>query len=104
MKTITKKKLNQIVTLLKPYKPQKIILFGSTAKGTSKKTSDIDLLIIKPTKEPFWERQKRIVKLLKTDFEVDAFVLTPREIEKALKETQPFIYDIINEGQVIYEA
>jgi predicted nucleotidyltransferase len=34
-------------TLVKYYKPEKIILFGSTARGDYHTNSDIDLLIIK---------------------------------------------------------
>lgn len=108
LKSMRKKKIEEriehIISLLKPYKPKKIILFGSTAKGKNKKNSDIDLLIIKDTTLPFWKRQKEIVKFLKTDIDIDAIVLTPKEVEKALKQTQPFIYDIIKEGKVIYEA
>ncbi|MDR0485834.1 MAG: nucleotidyltransferase domain-containing protein [Elusimicrobiota bacterium] len=38
--------INQIVERLKPADPYKIVLFGSYAKGTADKDSDIDLLVI----------------------------------------------------------
>jgi len=39
--------------LIRDYKPQKIILFGSGAKGKTGPTSDIDMLIIKKTRKRF---------------------------------------------------
>lgn len=36
-------------TLVKNYKPEKIIIFGSYADGKINKNSDIDILIIKNT-------------------------------------------------------
>lgn len=40
-----------LVKKLKPLHPEKIILFGSYAKGGTRANSDIDLLIIKRTKK-----------------------------------------------------
>jgi len=97
------KHIQKLISQLSPYRPEKIILFGSAAKGRFAKGSDLDILIIKKTSQPFWQRQKRIALLLKTNLDVDAFVMTPQEVKKALREIQPFIYDIIKEGKVIYE-
>ena len=41
------KNLNQIIKDLKPYKPEKIILYGSCDRDDFEKDSDIGLLIIK---------------------------------------------------------
>ncbi len=37
--------------IVKHYKPEKIILFGSFARGEEKPSSDVDLLIIKKTEK-----------------------------------------------------
>jgi uncharacterized protein len=97
------KKVDQVVEKLKKYNPSKVILFGSAAKGDGTADSDVDVLVVKDTNESFWKRQKRVASLIDTDFAVDAFVLTPLEVDTALKEVQPFIYDVINEGKIIYE-
>ncbi len=99
-----KKKISRLLQSLKPYKPEKVILFGSAAKGLDDKNSDLDILIIKKTADSYWERQKKVAKMLSVDCEVDAFVLTPAEVHQAVKKVQPFIYDIVNYGKVIYEA
>lgn len=98
-----KDSIKKLITSLKPYQPQKIILFGSAALGKAKPGSDLDILIIKKTKEPFWERQRRVTAFIKTDVSVDAFVLTPQEFKKSLRQVQPFIYDVAHQGRVIYE-
>ncbi|MBI5417073.1 nucleotidyltransferase domain-containing protein, partial [Candidatus Poribacteria bacterium] len=61
------------------YKPDKIILFGSYAKGQTDSDSDIDLLIVKNSKIRRDERDKEIRKLLEEiKFPLDIFVYTPR--------------------------
>jgi len=39
--------------IVEKYKPEKIIIFGSFAWGKPSKDSDVDLFIIKNTKNPF---------------------------------------------------
>ena len=39
--------------IVKKFNPHKIILFGSYAKGTATKDSDVDLLIVLPIDEKF---------------------------------------------------
>ncbi|MFH1245688.1 MAG: nucleotidyltransferase domain-containing protein, partial [Candidatus Omnitrophota bacterium] len=46
------------------YNPEKIILFGSYAKGNSGRNSDIDLLVVKNSSRRRDERDKEIRKLL----------------------------------------
>lgn len=58
--------LEQIVSDLLPYQPQKIILFGSMARGDCHEFSDIDLLIIKNTDTRFIDRIGEVFKLLRT--------------------------------------
>jgi len=50
------KSLAALLDALKAYHPQKIILFGSAARGEADAESDLDLLVIKETREPFVER------------------------------------------------
>lgn len=93
--------ISQIISQLEPYHPEKIILFGSHAYGKPSKDSDIDLVLIKKTKEPFNLRLKKARMLLRTTTPVDIFVFTPQEFKKASK-TNPFIQEISAKGRVIY--
>ena len=95
----------QIVKLLKPYNPEKIFLFGSSAWGKSTKDSDIDLLIIKKTKKPHFKRiPEARLYLFKINRAFDILVMTPEEIRKRLKLKDFFIEEILKKGILLYEA
>lgn len=93
--------ISKIVSQLEPYRPEKVILFGSYAYGKPGKDSDVDLVLIKNTKESFTKRLKQVRMLLRTTTPVDVFVFTPQEFEKAAK-TNPLIYEISKKGKVVY--
>jgi len=96
-----KKIINRII---KKYKPEKIILFGSFAWGKPDKDSDLDLFIIKNTKEKKLERIYKVYKLLwDKKIPLDVLVYTPKEIKKRLALGDFFIEDIIKNGKLLYE-
>lgn len=99
------KHINQIVKNLKRYKPKKVILFGSRAWGKPGKDSDIDLLIIKKTKQNPYKRIPEARSYLHdVDWAFDLLVLTPAEVEKRLRLGDFFIENIIKKGKVLYES
>jgi len=103
-----KKELKKITDkIVKGYKPEKIVLFGSLANGNIRKNSDIDLLIVKDTKEKYWDRVKKVINKCLDDtwFSVDFFVVTPEELERARQENRFFItQEVFPKGKVIYET
>ena len=94
---------NQII---KKYKPQKIILYGSFARGDFGKDSDIDMLIIKESKKTRPERASDVYRLT---WEVDRtlpfepLVFTPKELEQRLKLGDPFFLTILKEGKTLHD-
>lgn len=95
-----KKVKDQIV---KKYKPEKIILFGSFAYGIPNEHSDIDLLIIKKTKEARRERIQKVFESFESILPVEPLVYTPQELEIRLGMRDYFLQDAVNKGKVIYE-
>lgn len=93
--------VTNIINQLKPYNPEKIILFGSYAHGKPTEDSDVDLLVIKKTSSPFLERQKQVHLLLRTVTAIDVFVLTPKEFKKA-KQDNLFIKEAVETGKIVY--
>jgi len=87
--------------LKKEYKAQKVILYGSYAKGEATEDSDVDLFIIAPTNERFFQRMATVLGLirdLKKGIPIEPIVLTAEEVEKRIKVGDQFIQEIIEEG------
>lgn len=96
--------IEKIVENIKPYNPEKIILFGSHAWGKPHKDSDFDLMVVKRTREKYFDRAFRVRKLLRGVNEAfDIIVMTPAEIKKRQKINDFFIGDILKEGKILYE-
>ncbi|PMP66830.1 MAG: nucleotidyltransferase domain-containing protein [Thermodesulfobacterium geofontis] len=102
-KIYLKKNLEKLLPRFEKLNPEKVILFGSLAKGNIHKESDIDLIIIvKDIPSKFLQRLEKVYNILDPDFSVDILVYTPEEIEK-MKEKNPFIKKALEEGIVLYE-
>jgi predicted nucleotidyltransferase len=85
------------------FRPEKIILFGSYAYGTPHAESDVDLLVIMPTRDVV-AQSIRIGLAFERPFSHDLIVRTPRQIERGLKEDDWFLREIVEKGKVLYEA
>ena len=96
---------NIVQQLIDFYKPEKIILFGSLAKGRIEHGTDIDLFIIKSDVPEFGvDRIRQLDELIKYKLATDFIVYKPEELEQRLKLGDPFIKNIIEEGMVLYDA
>ena len=85
------------------YKPDRIILYGSTAKAGVRKGRDIDLLIIKRTSKGFIDRIIEVETLLSPrTIPLDLLVYTPTEIRRLFSMGSPFIEEILEKGKVLY--
>lgn len=89
--------------IIKKYGPEKIILFGSAAKGELHSESDADFLIIKKDTPLYGaDRIREISKIIKRDIPVDFFIYRPDEFNQRLSMGDPFLKSIIKEGKVLY--
>ena len=96
--------LERILQSLRPYGPQKVILFGSFARGDDHGLSDVDLLIVKETDRPFVERIGEVLALCDTVLPIEPLVYTPEELARMIEEGNPFIEQVLREGKVVYES
>jgi len=84
--------------------PERIILFGSQARGTARPNSDYDLLVIKHSEEPRYRRSAPLYRALADlQVEVELMVYTPEEVAQWSKVAQAFVTTAIREGKVLYE-
>lgn len=82
--------------------PEKIILFGSYAYGTPTEDSDVDLLVIMPTRSQH-EQAVRIQYRLTAPFSADLIVRKPEQVRSRLAEKESFLTPILSQGKVLYE-
>src|SRR3990172_4240107 len=88
-------------TILRDYGPvEKIILFGSAARGEADEYSDLDLIIVKETDKPF---VRRCVEAPYFSVPSDVFVYTPQEFAQMKENENPFLESALETGIVLYE-
>lgn len=86
------------------YEPEKIILFGSLARGDTHEWSDIDLIIVKDTDASYGERVKALLPVLRGwSGGADILVYSLNEYEVAREKCSPFLSEVEMEGVVLYE-
>ena len=84
--------------------PEKIILFGSRARGDARSDSDFDVLVIQESDEPRYRRSAPLyVALADLPAEVEVMVYTPEEVEEWSQVPQAFVTTVVREGTTIYE-
>ena len=104
MKIDIQKEIKDITDqIVDKYKPEKVILFGSAARGEFTPDSDLDILIIKRD-TPYYgiDRMREISRMIERRVATDFLVYRPEEIEKRLKMGDPFIKAVFKEGKVLY--
>lgn len=82
---------------------EKAIVFGSRARGSHTRRSDLDIILVMQTDRRFFDRYEEIAELYVCfkDMDVDILVYTPEELERIAH--RPFIKRALTEGKVVYE-
>lgn len=84
--------------------PDRIILFGSRARGDARPDSDYDLLVVKDTTERTLKLEQRAYRaMLGVLGPADILVETPKRLG-VLRDAPGCVYrDALKEGHVVYE-
>lgn len=85
-------------------RPQKIILFGSAARGEMNRHSDVDLLIVKDGVRSLDVMKEIYMNLEGVGVAVDALVATSEHVERYRDSHCLVFKPALQEGRVIYEA
>lgn len=93
-----------IQRLVRAFAPERIVLFGSYAKGTTHGGSDVDLLVIANLEgNPFFH-QRRARQLAADCFpRVDIVFATAEDIAAAPIAKSPFLQSILSSGITVYD-
>lgn len=84
--------------------PEKVILFGSYARGEQHEYSDVDIMVIKESSFPRYRRAAPI-RLALADLPVDKdiIVFTPQEEQEWAAASTSLVATALREGRIVYE-
>ena len=83
--------------------PDRIVLFGSAARGRMGPDSDLDLLLVKSGVSHRRHLAQQIYRgLLGLTVPVDVIVVTPEDVEQYRDKIGSIIGPALDEGQVVY--
>ena len=95
---------NIIPRIVEVTDPEKIILFGSAARGEMGRNSDVDLLIIKEGGDQLDLMAQIYMNLHGVGAAVDAIVVSPEDVQR-YKDSHALIFKpALKEGRVVYES
>ncbi len=100
-KRIPQKAIDQVVEqIVEKFKPQKIILFGSYARGNPRPESDVNLLVMEtPLRES--KQSLEIRRHLNVMFGLDLIVHTPKRLKERVDMGDWFLRDVLTEGKIL---
>ena len=89
--------------IVKKFHPERIILFGSQARGDAGPDSDVDLLVVMPVEGSVFEKELEIDKVLwSIPVSVDVIVTTPEEFAWRKDVVGTIEWPATHEGKVLY--
>lgn len=80
---------------------ERISVFGSYAHGRADLFTDLDVLVVMETEQPFTERLRMLYGLLAAPVDMDLVCYTPHEFSQL--QDQPFLKRVRQEEVVLYE-
>ncbi len=81
---------------------QRVILFGSYARGRADLLTDLDLVVVRSSEQDFLSRMLELHRRIgPLPVDADILVYTPQEWER-MQDT-PFGHRVMREGKVLYE-
>lgn len=105
-KSVSRDILREIIRrVVEVAKPEKIILFGSAARGEMGPNSDVDLLVVKKGRYHRGRLTEQIyMNMFGVGQAVDVIVVTPEDVERYKESFALVIYPALREGKVVYAA
>ncbi len=89
--------------IAREFDPERIILFGSHARGNPHADSDVDLLVLLPFDGKPFRKSLDILNRVNPPFAVDMVVRNPEDAVRRYAEFDPLIRDAFDQGIVLYE-
>jgi predicted nucleotidyltransferase len=102
---LTKTEIDTLIErIVARIQPEKVIIFGSYAKGTATIKSDLDIFVIKETELPMTNRADDLTPILSNSLiPVDVHIYTPEEVGEYGQEQFSFVNSILKSGKTVFE-
>jgi predicted nucleotidyltransferase len=101
--TATIKRLTEL--LVKAAKPNRIIMFGSQARGEAGDDSDLDVMVVEESVSDRVGEMVRLNRLLRSlDISVDLLVVSAEKFDYWRDTPGNVYFEAATEGEVLYEA
>jgi predicted nucleotidyltransferase len=84
------------------FRPERVILFGSHARGTATPDSDVDLLVIGPFEGTGFRQSLKILNQLDLRLPIDLIAYRPEDVQRRYVEGDPLIREALDHGKLLY--
>ena len=91
-----------IQRLVEGFAPEKVILFGSLARGEARWDSDADILVVMPFEGSSLERRLEMLEVCNPSFPVDLLLCRPEAAKQRYGWGDPFIREAFDHGEVLH--
>jgi uncharacterized protein len=88
--------------IAREFHPQRVILFGSYARGTADADSDVDLLVVSSFEGSGFRHSIEILNRLDIRLPVDLIAYRPEDVQRRYTEGDPLIREALDYGKVLY--
>ncbi len=85
------------------FDPQRVVLFGSHARGTAGEDSDVDLLVVMQFQGKSFHKSLEILNRIDVRFPIDLIATRPEDVQRRYAEGDPLIREALDSGKVLYE-
>jgi len=89
--------------IAREFRPERIVLFGSYARGSPRRDSDVDLLVILRFAGRGFRKSLEILNRVAPEFPVDLLARRPEDTARRYAEGDPLIREALDRGKVLYE-
>ncbi len=89
--------------IVREFHPEKIILFGSHARGDARTDSDVDLMVIIASDEhPSRTAADITNRVHPRNYALDLIVRSPETVRRIMQMNDWFMHEVMREGRVLY--
>lgn len=85
------------------FNPDKVILFGSYARGEQRDWSDVDIMVVMPFEGRYFRKLTEIRSRTRPSFDLDLKLAPMSDLAARYEEYDPIARDVLDRGKVLYE-